>query len=700
VITRMYDVTDPVIVEIADYTLEGCNTAWPLEVSTTWSDNCADGGTVYGEAGEVMTDGCYQTREYTFTVEDDCGNDATSSVVITRMYDVTDPVIVEIADYTLEGCNTAWPLEVSTTWSDNCADGGTVYGEAGEVMTDGCYQTREYTFTVEDDCGNDATSSVVITRMYDVTDPVIVEIADYTLEGCNTAWPLEVSTTWSDNCADGGTVYGEAGEVMTDGCYQTREYTFTVEDDCGNDATSSVVITRMYDVTDPVIVEIADYTLEGCNTAWPLEVSTTWSDNCADGGTVYGEAGEVMTDGCYQTREYTFTVEDDCGNDATSSVVITRMYDVTDPVIVEIADYTLEGCNTAWPLEVSTTWSDNCADGGTVYGEAGEVMTDGCYQTREYTFTVEDDCGNDATSSVVITRMYDVTDPVIVEIADYTLEGCNTAWPLEVSTTWSDNCADGGTVYGEAGEVMTDGCYQTREYTFTVEDDCGNDATSSVVITRMYDVTDPVIVEIADYTLEGCNTAWPLEVSTTWSDNCADGGTVYGEAGEVMTDGCYQTREYTFTVEDDCGNDATSSVVITRMYDVTDPVIVEIADYTLEGCNTAWPLEVSTTWSDNCADGGTVYGEAGEVMTDGCYQTREYTFTVEDDCGNDATSSVVITRMYDVTDPVIVEIADYTLEGCNTAWPLEVSTTWSDNCADGGTVPRTIQLHHLQRTAA
>src|SRR5690606_12072363 len=178
----------------------------------------------------------------------------TSSVVITRMYDVTDPVIVEVEDYTLAGCNTDWPMEVSTTWSDNCADGGTVYGVAGEVMTDGCYQTREYTFTAEDDCGNDATSSVVITRMYDVTDPVIVEVEDYTLAGCNTDWPMEVPTTWSDNCADGGTVYGVAGDVITDGCYQHIDYTFNVTDDCQNAAEEVVVrVTRMYDITPPVI---------------------------------------------------------------------------------------------------------------------------------------------------------------------------------------------------------------------------------------------------------------------------------------------------------------------------------------------------------------------------------------------------------------------------------------------------------------
>src|SRR5690606_40945845 len=130
--------------------------------------------------------------------------------------------------------------------------------------------------------------------------------------------------------------------------------------------------------------------------------------------------------------------------------------------------------------------------------------------------------------------------------------------------------------------------------------------------------------DVECYAFAGWNSRWPMEVSTTWSDNCADGGTVYGVAGEVMTDGCYQTREYTFTVEDDCGNDATSSVVITRMYDVTDPVIVEVEDYTLTGCNTDWPMEVSSLWSDNCDDGGTVYSVVGAGLSCGSLQTNEY----------------------------------------------------------------------------
>ncbi|MBA6157406.1 hypothetical protein H3Z83_12885, partial [Tenacibaculum sp. S7007] len=70
----------------------------------------------------------------------------------------------------------------------------------------------------------------------------------------------------------------------------------------------------------------------------------------------------------------------------------------------------------------------------------------------------------------------------------------------------------------------------------------------------------------------------------------------------------------------------------------------------------------------------------------GCMQSRVYTFTVTDDCGNDATVSTTVSRDYDETAPIIVAIPDYKLDECNEAWPTSLATTWSDNCAAGGQI--------------
>ncbi|MBA6157407.1 hypothetical protein H3Z83_12890, partial [Tenacibaculum sp. S7007] len=67
------------------------------------------------------------------------------------------------------------------------------------------------------------------------------------------------------------------------------------------------------------------------------------------------------------------------------------------------------------------------------------------------------------------------------------------------------------------------------------------------------------------------------------------------------------------------------------------PIIVAIPDYKLDECNEAWPTSLATTWSDNCAAGGQISSDGGGAIItsdDGCMQSRVYTFTVTDDCGN------------------------------------------------------------------
>jgi len=678
-------VTDPTIYNPADYALPGCNLAWPETLNTQWSDNCSDGGNVIGYGGDVSTDGCTQTRTYTFYIVDACGNDATASTTITRTYDVTNPTIDAPADYVLPGCNPAWPTSVTAPWSDNCSDGGVINGIAGDVSMDDCTQSRTYTFTIVDDCQNPATAYTTVTRAYNEVLPVIAAIPNYTLPNCNQAWP-ELSTTWSSDCSGGGNVTGVPGDVMTDGCIQTRVYTFTVNDDCGLGAVVTTTVTRTYDVTAPTIYNPADYALPGCNQDWPAVIYADWADNCSGDGQLQAEGGEVSTDGCTQYRTYTFSYTDDCGNPATASTTISRIYDVTAPTIYDPADYALPGCNQAWPETLYTQWSDNCSQGGGVTGYGGEVITNGCTQTRTYTFSIVDDCGNPATASTIVTRTYDVTAPTIYDPADYALPECNQAWPEVIYADWADNCSGDGQLQAEGGEVTTVGCTQYRTYSFYKVDACGNPATASTTISRTYDVTPPIINNPADYALSGCNQDWPNALTADCFDNCTESISILAYGGEVTTNGCTQTRTYSFSFTDDCGNTSTASTTITRTYDVTVPIINAPADYVLEGCNPAWPTSVAATWTDNCnPDGGSLQGAAGDVSTDGCSQSRTYTFYVMDACGNPATAYTTITRLFSEANPIITPIADYTLAGCNADWPTLV-TQWTSYCSQGGNV--------------
>ncbi|WP_300568535.1 hypothetical protein, partial [Flavobacterium sp.] len=284
----------------------------------------------------------------------------------------------------------------------------------------------------------------------------------------------------------------------------------------------------------------------------------------------------------------------------------------------------------------------------------------------------------------------DTTPPVInAPASPIVLQGCNPDWP-NLNADWTDNCAAGGNIAGVPGQITTDGCTQSRDYTFDVSDGCGNSDHKVVHVSRHYDVTAPVIVDKPDVILAGCNTAWPEVVSTTYTDNCDAAGSVNGVAGDVQTsqDGCTQYRDYTFNFTDSCTNAALQQVTrVSRHYDVTAPVIVDKPDYVLAGCNPAWPEVVSTTYTDNCDAAGSVNGIAGAVQTsqDGCTQYRDYTFNFTDSCSNAALQQVTrVSRHYDVTAPVIVDKPDVILAGCNPAWPEVVSTTYTDNCDAAG----------------
>ncbi|MFD0977702.1 T9SS type A sorting domain-containing protein, partial [Salinimicrobium gaetbulicola] len=553
---------------------------------------------------------------------------------------------------------------------------------------------------------------VTVSREFDETPVALTPIDDYMLEDCNAEWPATLTTSWTDNCGVGGMTSGNldsdgGGEVTTDGCIQRRDYTFSVTDDCGNYSELIVTVSREFDETPVALTPIDDYMLEDCNAEWPANLTTSWTDNCGVGGQTSGNldsdgGGEVTTDGCIQSRDYTFSVTDDCGNYSEMVVTVSREFDETPVALTPIDDYMLEDCNAEWPANLTTSWTDNCGVGGQTSGNldsdgGGEVSTDGCIQSRDYTFSVTDDCGNYSEMVVTVSREFDETPVALTPIDDYMLEDCNAEWPANLTTSWTDNCGVGGQTSGNldsdgGGEVSTDGCIQSRDYTFSVTDDCGNYSEMVVTVSREFDETPVALTPIDDYMLEDCNAEWPANLTTSWTDNCGVGGQTSGNldsdgGGEVSTDGCIQSRDYTFSVTDDCGNYSEMVVTVSREFDETPVALTPIDDYMLEDCNAEWPENLTTSWTDNCGVGGMTSGNlnsdgGGEVSTDGCIQSRDYTFSVTDDCGNYSELIVTVSREFDETPPVIIPPMIETV--CESEVPESLTASWTDNCSDGG----------------
>ncbi len=436
------DNTNPTASDPADIIIPGCNVALPTpdpSVVLDEADNCSTPTVTFHHDDEPVVTGCTTTVKRWYKVKDACGNHIYVKHNIVRTVDTVNPTITTQGNFTLPNCNQDWPTNVTASWTDNCSAGGVVTGVAGDVTTNGCNQSRTYTFNVTDACGNSATASVVVSRTYDVTAPVIAAPADYVLPGCNPEWPASIEAAWTDNCSAGGIVIGVADSTITDECAQSRTYLFIITDDCGNSSYATTTITRFFNEAAPVIIPVADYTLPGCNQEWPV-LTTQWTSNCSGGGNVTGVAGEVVTNGCTQTRVYTFTVNDDCGLPATASTTVTRTYDVTAPVIAAPADFALELCNQEWPASIEAAWTDNCSAGGIVIGVAGDVTTDGCSQSRTYTFNVTDACGNNSTASVVVSRTYDSEEPVLLNCPEDVVLECNEDVPTPAVVTATDNC--------------------------------------------------------------------------------------------------------------------------------------------------------------------------------------------------------------------------------------------------------------------
>ena len=290
------------------------------------------------------------------------------------------------------------------------------------------------------------------------------------------------------------------------------------------------------------------------------------------------------------------------------------------------------------------------------------------------TYRVTDACDQDEQCSSTFTLTSDTEYPEITDVSDYSLDGCNSDWPT-LTTPWADNCSVGGVLTAVAGDVSTLGCSQSRVYTISVEDTCGNPASATTIVSRTYDVTLPTIVDIADYSLEGCNSDWPT-LTTPWADNCSAGGVLTAIAGDVSTTGCSQSRVYTFSVEDACGNPATATTIVSRTYDVTPPLIICPEDMEHE-CDES-PIYGEATATDACNDVTLTFVESED--SDECITVITRTWTATDLCGNSSSCIQTIT-IVDTTAPEFANLPDAEIEiFCQDELPEVPEVTVTDNC--------------------
>ncbi|MEZ4990522.1 MAG: T9SS type A sorting domain-containing protein [Saprospiraceae bacterium] len=645
---EIVDESKPSIVDVPDFAIDPCSDKWP-SLKTTWTDNCADGGEITAVGGPVQKDpdnDCILYCIYTFTVEDACGNKATATTKVTSDHSSLKPDVKDIPDFTIE-CDEEWP-NLKTSWWDDCAGEGYVYGVPGPVHTDGynaCEEYRYYIFKYVNDCGKYDEEKTKVTRLKGSAKPDVKDLPDFTIN-CGDEWP-ELKTNWWDDCAGEGKVAGVPGPVQTDGynaCKEYRTYTFKYVNACGKYDVETTKVTRLNGNSQPKVKDIPDFTIH-CGDDWP-ELKTTWWDDCFGEGYVYGVPGPVKTDGynySVKYRIYTFKYVNPCGHYDIETTKVTLKDDDCKPDVKDLPDFTIS-CGDDWP-DLKTEWWDDCGGQGYVHGVPGPIQTDGYnyyVKYRIYTFKYVNDCGKYDVETTKVTLKEGDCKPDVKDVPDFTI-GCGETWP-DLKAEWWDNCGGKGYVQGVPGPIQTDGYnyyIKYRIYTFKYVNDCGKYDVETTKVTLKEGDCKPDVKDTPDFTI-GCGDAWP-ELKAEWWDNCGGKGYVQGVAGPVQTEGydlCRQYRIYTFKYKNDCGKYDEETTKVTRV-DNKAPYLPELGASNLE-CMDEVPSPNEVMWlvkekvKDDCSAHPkvTMTHDSGEPNCSYGKFSRTYTFRLCDDCGN------------------------------------------------------------------
>ncbi|MCC6601045.1 MAG: hypothetical protein IT223_10280, partial [Crocinitomicaceae bacterium] len=422
---------------------------------------------------------------------------------------------------------------------------------------------------------------------------------------------------------------------------QPGTYVVVVTDCAGCTATDSVVITG--DSTPPVFGNNqAQYSLS-CGESIPL-IQPTATDN--NGAVSYSY---VDTHTCTSANSYcncthvrVWTATDLCNNTATFTQSFTYLDNIA-PVLQNVpSDYSAQCGEVPAPANVTAT--DNC-DSNVQVDLQQHYSSEHCPLILTRTWTATDDCGNSVSATQTIS-IDDTIAPVLVGVpADASIECGEEIADAAVSAT--DNCSQGL----EVGlNVETEGmeCGYLIIRTWTVSDNCGNQASAQQVIT-VIDTTKPVLHNVpSDYSAECGEVPSPDVVTAT--DNCDEEVAVdYNE--EVVGDDCPVTLVRTWTATDHCGNSTSASQSI-LISDTQAPVLVGVPqDATVECSNVPAPAPV--TADDNCAFELEVsFYQDSLPNQNGCGYTLIRHWSVSDYCNNTATASQVLT-VTDTTKPVI-----------------------------------------------
>ncbi|EPR73697.1 putative internalin [Winogradskyella psychrotolerans RS-3] len=534
------------------------------------------------------------------------------------------------------------------------------------------------TFTVPDD--------ITVECDYDSTDLNITGYVSDEADNCST----DLKASFTDSIVDGS----------CPGSYVISR-TWSLIDGCDNTTTKLQTIT-VQDTTAPTFTGPADITIECGVDITDLSITgdvTDVTDNCAvDLEAAYTDSVEEGTCPGSSVITRTWTLADDCDN-ATTFVQTITVQDTTVPTFSVPADITIECDVDVTDLSITgdvTDEADNCA----INLEAvfTDSISDGSCPSSSIitrTWSLTDDCDN-ATTFVQTITVQDTTAPSFNETLPADLDVECDAVPTAETLTAADNCGTADVSFLE--EITNGSCM--GDYiivrTWTATDDCGNDSVHTQII-NVQDNTAPTSVTAFDDTLTVLCDNIPERPSLVFEDSCSNDIDVsFNEESTQINNSEDYDIIRTWTVTDDCGNEAlftqTITVELTNTMQATDAnrCILD-SEFNLFDLLSG-DFDTNGTWSvisGNATVNGSLFdpssAEVGEytfmysIADAACPADIEVNVTLDDDCvvlacGED---DVVISKTVTANGDAYNETFTITgIEDCGFVIELQIFNRW------------------------
>ncbi len=663
------DIQDTITVEC-----DNINTFFP-----TATDNC-DGRLFITRSDTIMPGDCPGQSMIlrSWIVNDACGNESIEPQVL-MVEDTKPPTFQNVpADLTLS-CEQAVPGVANVTATDNCSSGIMVQLNI-DTTGDACFLEMRRTWSAEDDCGNFAEVTQLIT-VIDTTAPAFLyqPSSEHTVE-CDQPTPND-NPVFRDNCDPDFAIAMTYDSTAFDCGWEVLK-TWTATDQCGNSTFFSQTIFGV-DRTPPTFNNTPRDTTVECD-AIPAPAFVSASDNCDLDVSITLNADIISTLCNNQRMVRTWIAEDNCGNESFYTQTI-NIIDTTAPQLSGVpADVTIECTET--PNDPVVTAFDNCDNNPDIILDVF-VTSDDCFTYLERTWTATDDCGNSYSETQVVT-ITDFTNPVLDwthpdligqsdgGIINYECTDVVQFSAADASAT--DNCDTDVTItYSESSspspDCNNDGYLLIITSVWTATDNCGNETTRSIR-TQVIDTTNPELSGVpGDLTL-GCQTQIPAPANVNATDNCDTGITAVLDERTEGTD-CNERLIRTWTATDACGNSISETQIIT-LIDTLGPVAISVPQPITIECSDPIPTD-QPTFQDECAT-NFVVTESSNPTPNSCGFFIERTWTATDDCGNQTIVSQLITGV-DTTPPTFVDLPADVTAACD-AIPTPPTVTATDNC--------------------